>query len=88
MYLKNWFYQKNHAMTIEIQLPFDKKEATFVLELLKKLNLIYTPQDEAKIVVSEELQSLLKERILDMETHPDDVISWDAIQKRDKLQIA
>ena len=75
-------------MTIEIQLPFDKKEATFVLELLKKLNLIYTPQDEAKIVVSEELQSLLKERILDMETHPDDVISWDAIQKRDKLQIA
>ena len=75
-------------MTIEIQLPSDKSEATFVLELLKKLNLMYTPQDEAKIVVSEELQSLLKERILDMETHPDDVISWDAIQKRDKLQTA
>ena len=73
-------------MTIEIQLPSDKSEATFVLELLKKLNLIYTPQDEAKIVVSEELQNLLKERILDMETHPDDVISWEAIQKRDKLQ--
>ena len=75
-------------MTIEIQLPSDKREATFVLELLKKLNLIYTPQDEAKIVVSEELQNLLKERILDMETHPDDVISWEAIQKRDKLQTA
>ena len=75
-------------MTIEIQLPSDKREATFVLELLKKLNLIYTPQDEAKIVVSEELQSLLKERILDMETHPDDVISWETIQKRDKLQTA
>ena len=75
-------------MTIEIQLPSDKREATFVLELLKKLNLMYTPQGEAKIVVSEELQNLLKERILDMETHPDDVISWEAIQKRDKLQTA
>lgn len=75
-------------MTIEIQLPSDKREATFVLELLTKLNLTYTPQDEAKIAVSEELQNLLKERILDMETHPDDVISWEAIQKRDKLQTA
>ena len=76
-------------MTVKIQLPSDKKEAQFVIELLKKLNLIFETQDESKLVVntSEELKTLLKDRIADMEANPDDIISWEDIQKRDQLQI-
>ena len=70
-------------MTIKIQLPSDKKEALFVIELLKKLNLIFEPQEE---VLSDELKKRLSERIADMNAHPDDVISWEDIQKRDNLQ--
>ena len=70
-------------MTIKIQLPSDKKEALFVIELLKKLNLIFEPQEE---VLSDELKKRLSERIADMNEHPDDVISWEDIQKRDNLQ--
>ena len=75
-------------MTVKIQLPSDKKEAQFVMELLKKLNLIFETQDESKLVgdTSEELKTLLKERIADMETNPDDIISWEDIQKRDLIQ--
>ena len=69
-------------MTIEIQLPSDKKEAIFILELLEKLNLIY----KVKKDVSDELKALLSERIADMEANPNDVISWADIQKRGKLQ--
>ena len=75
-------------MTIEIQLPSDKKEAVFILELLKKLNLIYEPQDEVREDISDELKMLLRGRIADMEANPNDVISWADIQKRDKLQTA
>ena len=77
-------------MTIKLQLPSDNKEALFVLELLKKLNLIYEPQDEVVIEndMPEALKTLLQERIADMEAHPHDVISWADIQKRDKLQTA
>ena len=79
-------------MTIKLQLPSDNKEALFVLELLKKLNLIYEPQDEVVIDknsdMPEALKTLLQERIADMEAHPHDVISWADIQKRDKLQTA
>ncbi len=75
-------------MTVKIQLPSDKKEAQFVMELLKKLNLIFETQDETKLVsdTSEELKTLLKDRIADMEANPDDIISWEDIQKRDQLQ--
>lgn len=75
-------------MTVKIQLPSDKKEAQFVMELLKKLNLIFETQDESQLVgdTSEQLKTLLKERIADMETNPDDIISWEDIQKRDQLQ--
>ena len=75
-------------MTVKIQLPSDKKEAQFVMELLKKLNLIFETQDESKLVgdTSEELKILLQERIADMEANPNDVISWEDIQKRDQLQ--
>ena len=75
-------------MTVKIQLPSDKKEAQFVMELLKKLNLIFETQDETKLVgeTSEQLKKLLKERIADMENNPDDIISWEDIQKRDQRQ--
>ena len=75
-------------MTVKIQLPSDKKEAQFVMELLKKLNLIFETQDETKLVgeTSEELKTLLKDRIADMDANPNDVISWEDIQKRDQLQ--
>ncbi len=75
-------------MTVKIQLPSDKKEAQFVMELLKKLNLIFETQDESKLVgdTSEELKKHLKERIADMEANPEDIISWEDIQKRDQLQ--
>lgn len=75
-------------MTVKIQLPSDKKEAQFVMELLKKLNLIFETQDESINigVNSEELKILLQERIADMETNPDDIISWEDIQKRDLIQ--
>ena len=75
-------------MTVKIQLPSDKKEAQFVMELLKKLNLIFETQDESKLVgdTSEELKILLQERIADMEANLNDVISWEDIQKRDQLQ--
>ena len=71
-------------MTIKIQLPSDKKDALFVIELLKKLNLIFEPQEDTDI--SDELKNLLKDRIADMDAHPQDVISWEDIQKRDRLQ--
>ena len=71
-------------MTIKIQLPSDKKDALFVIELLKKLNLIFEPQEDTDI--SDELKNLLKDRIADMDAHPQDVISWEDIQKRDSLQ--
>ena len=71
-------------MTIKIQLPSDNKEALFVIELLKKLNLIFEPEEETDI--SDELKNLLKDRIADMDAHPQDVISWEDIQKRDRLQ--
>ena len=74
-------------MTIEIQLPSDKKEAIFILELLKKLNLIYEPQDEVREDISDELKALLRERTADMEANPNDVISWKDIQKGDKSLI-
>ena len=73
-------FVKNHTMTIEIQLPSDKKEAVFILELLKKLNLIYEPQDEVREDISDELKMLLRGRIADMEANPNDVISWADIQ--------
>ena len=73
-------------MTIKIQLPSDKKEALFVIELLKKLNLIFEPQEEVQADISDELKKRLSERIADMNAHPDDVISWEDIQKRDNLQ--
>ena len=75
-------------MTVKIQLPTDKKEAQFVMELLKKLNLIFETHDETKLVgeTSEELKTLLKDRIADMEANPNDVISWEDIQKRNQLQ--
>ena len=75
-------------MTVKIQLPSDKKEAQFVMELLKKLNLIFETQDESKLVgdTSEELKTFLKDRVADMEANPEDIISWEDIQKRDQLQ--
>ena len=75
-------------MTVKIKLPSDKKEAQFVIELLKKLNLIFETQDDSKLVddTSEELKTLLKNRIADMEDNPDDIISWEDIQKRDQIQ--
>ena len=73
-------------MTVKIKLPSDKKEAQFVIELLKKLNLIFETQDDSKLIddTSEELKTLLKNRIADMEDNPDDIISWEDIQKRDR----
>jgi hypothetical protein len=73
-------------MTVKIQLPSDKKEATFVMDLLKRLNLMF--ETEENNYDSNELNMLLKERIADMEANPNDVISWDEIQKRDKPQKA
>lgn len=75
-------------MTVKIKLPSDKKEAQFVIELLKKLNLIFETQDDSKLIddTSEELKTLLKNRIADMEDNPDDIISWEDIQKRDQIQ--
>ena len=75
-------------MTVKIKLPSDKKEAQFVIELLKKLNLIFETQDDSKLIddTSEELKTLLKNRIADMEANPDDIISWEDIQKRDQIQ--
>ena len=75
-------------MTVKIKLPSDKKEAQFVIELLKKLNLIFETQDDSKLIddTSEELKTLLKNRIADMEDNPDDIISWEDIQKRDQMQ--
>jgi hypothetical protein len=73
-------------MTVKIQLPSDKKEATFVMDLLKRLNLIFEAEENSHD--SDELNALLKERIADMEANPNDVISWHDIQKRDKSEKA
>jgi putative addiction module component (TIGR02574 family) len=71
-------------MTVKIQLPSNKKEAQFVLDLLEKLNISFFPTEEEDI--SKEQKALLRVRIKDMEENPNDVISWEDIQKRDKLQ--
>jgi hypothetical protein len=71
-------------MTIKIQLPSNKKEATFVMDLLKRLNIVFEADDK----YDDELNALLKERIADMKANLHDVISWEDIQKREKQQKA
>jgi hypothetical protein len=71
-------------MTIKIILPTNKAEATFVVELLRRLKLTFEVENDAV----DELNALLNERLADMDAYPDDVISWEKIRERDKKQKA
>jgi type I site-specific restriction-modification system R (restriction) subunit len=66
-------------MTITIELPKNKKEADFVLQLLQKLNLRIIATDE----LSHELKQRLEERLADLKQNPHDVILWKDIKKQD-----
>lgn len=66
-------------MTITIELPEDKQEADFVLQLLQKLNIVFK-QDEP---TTDALQELLEERLADLKQNPHEVILWEDIKKLD-----
>jgi putative addiction module component (TIGR02574 family) len=66
-------------MTVTIELPQNKKEAAFVLQLLKRLNLSFTNGHNTEL--PEELQELLTERLADLKANPHDVVSWEDIKK-------
>jgi hypothetical protein len=70
-------------MNITIELPKNRKEADFVLQLLQKLNLVFKQQEPTSDALPDELQELLEERLMDLKQNPQDVILWEDIKKLD-----
>ena len=69
-------------MTITVELPENKKEAAFVLQLLQRLNLVFKKQEPIVDDLPDELKALLEERLDDLEKNPHDVILWEDIKQR------
>ena len=69
-------------MTVSIELPNDKKEAAFVLQLLNKLGLNVKKQKTNTSELPDELVQMLEERLIDMEENPDTDISLEAFEKK------
>lgn len=70
-------------MTITLELPENKKEAAFVLQLLQKLNLVIKKQEPVIEELPDELKDLLEERLADLKANPQNVILWEDIKNRD-----
>lgn len=69
-------------MTITVELPKNKKEADFVLQLLEKLNLVFKKQEPVEDDLSDELKALLEERLGDIEANPENEMSLEAFEKK------
>jgi uncharacterized coiled-coil protein SlyX len=69
-------------MTITVELPENKKEAAFVLQLLQKLNLVIKEQEPVVDELSDELKELLEERLADIDAHPENEMSLEAFEKK------
>lgn len=69
-------------MTITVELPKNKKEADFVLQLLEKLNLVFKKQEPVEDDLSDELKALLEERLADIEANPENEMSLEAFEKK------
>ena len=68
-------------MTITIKLPDNNKEANFIVELLKKLNIsmVDSAEDDA---IPEAHKRILDERIEKLRSTPDaDFYSWEDVKK-------
>jgi hypothetical protein len=66
-------------MTITIKLPDNNKEANFIVELLKKLNISMVDADDD---IPEAHKRILDERIEKLRLTPDaDFYSWDEVKK-------
>lgn len=68
-------------MTITIKLPDNNKEANFIVELLKKLNIsmVETADDDA---IPEAHKRILHERLVKLRSTPDaDFYSWEDVTK-------
>jgi hypothetical protein len=74
-------FHKKEDMTITIQLPENSKEANFIMELLKKLNIsMIDSADDADI--PEAHKRILDERINKLRTTPNaDFYSWEDVKK-------
>ena len=70
-------------MTITIELPKNKQEADFVLQLLQKLNIVFTQEEPVVDTLPNELKQLLEERLADLKQNPHDIILWKDIKKLD-----
>ncbi len=71
--------------TIEFELPNNKKEADFILELLKRLNVRFTQkklQEEAKVdALIEANKTLLDERLTAIEKGASISYTWEEAQE-------
>ena len=66
-------------MTVTIKLPDNSKEANFIVELLKKLNISMVDADDD---IPESHKRILDERIETLRTTPDaEFYSWDDVKK-------
>jgi Putative addiction module component len=66
-------------MTITIKLPDNNKEANFIVELLKKLNVNMVDDDDD---IPDAHKRILDERIEKLRATPDaDFYSWDEVKK-------
>jgi hypothetical protein len=67
-------------MTVTIELPKNKKEASFLMDLLKKLNVNFV-QDMGDFDISEEHKKILDERIKDFELNPNQkTYTWEEVK--------
>ena len=83
------------AYTVEFELPNNKKEADFILELLKRLNVRFTQkklQEETKVdALIEANKTLLDERLNALEKGASISYTWEEAQEvlnNRKLQLA
>jgi CRISPR/Cas system CSM-associated protein Csm2 small subunit len=75
------FHLKLKDMTITIKLPDNSKEANFIVELLKKLNIsmVDTADDD---LIPEAHKRILDERIDKLRSTPDaEFYSWEDVKK-------
>jgi hypothetical protein len=68
-------------MTVTIRLPQNKRDAAFILQFLKKMNISIDRHDAVTEELSEELKQLLNDRLDDLEENPNDEMSMSEFEK-------
>lgn len=69
-------------MTIMVELPENKKEAAFIIQLLQKLNLVIKKPAINETDLPEELVKLLEDRLNDLEQNRDNEMSLEAFSDK------